>query len=156
MKITKSTLVYNLVCNAPISFVLSLAGALLASPRINWINFSLNFALSFFLAMMIGLFLPLTAIGRSFTALFHVENKTYAFNPTYRLLATFSGTVIFFFIISPCLSILNYFLIPGQSVNVVLFNFFRNLPFLFFVDFTATLLSDYPAYHLAHSLDPTF
>jgi hypothetical protein len=156
MKITKSSLVYNLACNPPISFALSLAGALLASSTINWANFAINFAISLTIAMLVGLFVPITRIGRAFTAFFHIDNRTYTHNLAYRLLATLAGTFIFFFAISPVLSVVNYFLVPGSTPLEVFLAFLRNFPLLFLIDFTATLLSDLPAYRLAHYLDPDF
>lgn len=156
MKITKSLLVYNLLTNIPVCFALSLAGALLASNTIDWLNFAINFALSFLVAMAVGLFIPLVRIGRAFTALFHVDNRTYTHNLPYRLLATLSASAIFYLAISPLLSVVNYFLVPGKTPQEVTLAFFHNLPLLFLIAFSVSLLADLPAYRLAHHLDPEF
>ena len=80
--------VYNIICNIPVCFFLCLTSAIIAASNfdswvltinlagINWGNMAINFAVAFTLAMMIGLFIPLTRIGRWFAALFHVQNDT--------------------------------------------------------------------------------
>jgi hypothetical protein len=156
MHISKSKLLYNILINIPVCFALSLAGALLSSLSIDWANLAINFAISFAMAMLIGLFVPLTAIGRSFTALFHVKNDTYTHNLPYRILATFISSCIFYFTISPVLTVANYFLIPGQDFQICLYHWLVNLPFMFLVGFLSTLISDVGAYRAAHRLDESF
>jgi hypothetical protein len=156
MAITKSSLYYNLLVNVPVCFALSLGGALVNSLTIDWANFAINYAVSFVLAMLIGLFVPLTAIGRWFTGLFHVENKTYANNLRYRLLATLISSLIFYLIISPSLTVMNYFLIGAGDPLNTLYHWLLNFPFLFLVGYTSTLISDLPAYKVAHNVDPNF
>jgi drug/metabolite transporter (DMT)-like permease len=156
MKITVSKLIYNILINIPVCFALSLAGALIVSSTIDWANFAINFSISFVMAMLIGLFVPLTAIGRWFTALFHVKNDTYTHNLPYRILATFISSCIFYFAISPVLTLTNYFLIPGQDFQTCLLHWLINLPFMFLVGFLSTLISDVGAYKAAHRIDATF
>lgn len=156
MAITRSSLVYNIIVNIPVCFSLCLASSLLNGLPIDWANFALNFSVSFVLAMLIGLFIPLGRIGRWFTALFHVDTTTYKGNLPYRLLATFISSCIFYAIISPTLTVMNYFLKGGESVQEVCYHWLLNLPFLFLVGFLSTLISDLPAYRRAHQIDPKF
>jgi hypothetical protein len=155
MKITRSLFIYNLLVNVPVCLALALAGALLGG-AINWNNFAINFAISFVLAMLIGLFVPLARIGRWFTALFKVDNTTYTGNIRYRLLATLISSLIFYLIISPVLSVTNYFLVPGESPLTIFEHWLINFPFLFLVGFLSTLISDVGAYKAAHKIDETF
>jgi hypothetical protein len=156
MKITKSSLVYNIIINIPVCFALSIFGALVNSFDINWPNFAINYAVSFVLAMAIGLFIPLMAIGRWFTGLFGVPNETYTHNLRYRLLASLISSLIFYLIISPTLTVMNYFLLGGQSVEETLLHWLVNFPFLFLIGYTSTLVSDIPAYKAAHKIDKNF
>jgi hypothetical protein len=156
MKITPSKLLYNLIVNALVCLALAFAGARLSSPAFDWVNLAINFSISFVIAMLIGLFVPLTAIGKWFTGLFRVPNKTYTGNPLYRLLATFISSCIFYFTISPVLALTNFFLLPNQDPNVCLINWLINIPLMLLVGFCSTLLSDLFGYRAAHSIDKTF
>jgi len=156
MKITTSKLVYNILVNIPVCFALGLAGALIASPTINWANLGINFAVSFTIAMLIGLFVPLTAIGRWFTGLFHIKNDTYTGNLPYRLLATFISSCIFYFIISPVSMLVNFYLVPGQTFQTCMLEWLINIPFMFLVGYLSTLISDLFGYKAAHKIDETF
>jgi hypothetical protein len=156
MKITKSSVLYNVIINLPVCFALSLFGALVNSLTIDWANFAINYAVSFVLAMAIGLFIPLTAIGRWFTGLFGIDNRTYTHNIRYRLLASLISSLIFYLIISPTLTVMNYFLLGGTSVQETVYHWLVNFPFLFLVGYTSTLISDLPAYRAAHKVDPNF
>jgi len=156
MKITLSKLIYNLIVNLLVCLALSFAGAWLSSSQINWGNLAINFSISFVIAMLIGLFVPLTAIGKWFTGLFRLPNETYTGNPPYRLLATFISSCIFYFTISPVLALTNFFLLPNQDLQACLIQWLINIPFLLLVGFGSTLLSDLFGYRAAHRIDKTF
>lgn len=155
MKITVSKVIYNLLVNIPVCLALALAGAFLGG-SFSWINLLINFAISFVLAMCIGLFIPLTAIGRWFTGLFHVRNDTYTHNLPYRLLATLISSLIFYFIISPVLMVANYFLNGGISFNEAFLNYLIDIPFMLLVGYCSTLISDLFGYKVAHRVDDSF
>lgn len=150
-----SKLVYNIICNIPVSFFLCLAAGL-SHGEIDWVNFGINFAVSFTLAMLIGMFVPLTKIGRWFTALFHVRNDTYTGNVKYRVLATLITTLIFFIIINPTLTILNFFLLKSASVYECFIDWLINIPLMIIVGFTSSFISDFVAYKAAHKIDERF
>ena len=163
-----SLVVYNIICNIPVCFFLCLTSAIIATSNfdswvltinfaeINWVNMGINFAVAFFLAMMIGLFIPLTSIGRWFAALFHVKNDTYTGNMKYRLLATLISSIIFYSIITPVLTVLNCFVLSRQGWNAALFSLIVNMPLMLLVGFVSSLLSDLTAYKVAHHIDETF
>lgn len=166
--------VYSLICDIPVSFFLCLASAITSQSNledgiltinfntIDWVNFSLNFLIALILSLLISNFMPLTAIGRWFTNLFHVPNETYTGNIRYRLLATLITTIIFFAIISPTLTVFNcvlYPLIKGTpmlSAKQALFNFVINAPILLIVGFISSLINDLAAYKAAHHIDDSF
>ena len=156
MKFFMSKLVYNIICNIPVCFFLCLAASLVHGSEIDWINFGINFAVSFILAMCIGLFIPLTSIGRWFTALFHVRNDTYTGNVQYRVLATIISTLIFFIIINPTLTILNFFLLKSQTAYECFLDWLINIPLMLIVGFTSSFISDFLAYKAAHKIDDRF
>ena len=160
--------VYNIICNIPVCFFLCLTSAIIAASNfdswvltinlagINWGNMAINFAVAFTLAMMIGLFIPLTKIGRWFAALFHVQNDTYTGNMKYRLLATLISSLIFYIIITPSLTILNCFILSNQGWNAALFSMLVNMPIMLLVGFVSSLLSDLAAFKVAHHIDNSF
>ena len=156
MKITLSKLLYNLIVNLLVCLALSFAGAVVSSTHVDWANLAINFSISFVIAMLIGLFVPLTAIGKWFTGLFHLPNNTYTGNLPYRFLATFASSFIFYFTISPVLALTNFFLLPNQDPQVCLIKWLINIPFMLFVGFSSTLLSDLFGYKAAHHIDKTF
>ncbi len=156
MRTLLSKIIYNVITNVFVCFFLCLAAALLASPTIDWVNFGINYLVSFILAMAIGLFIPLTRIGRWFTALFKVDNKTYKGNIKYRLLATFISSFIFFIIINPSLTVLNYFILHDMTVYECFMNWLINIPCMFLVGFLSSLISDFGAYQVAHKIDNNF
>lgn len=157
MKPILSKIIYNVITNIFVCFFLCLAAALLADPtQIDWVNFGINYAVSFVIAMAIGLFIPLTRIGRWFTALFKVDNKTYKGNIKYRLLATFISSFIFFIIINPTLTILNYFILHDMTVYECFMNWLINIPCMFLVGFLSSLISDFAGYQVAHKIDNNF
>ena len=173
-KFRLATFVYSVICDIPVSFFLCLASAITSQSNIesgiltinfttiDWANFGINFAIALALSLMISNFIPLTAIGRWFTALFNVPNETYAGNIRYRLLATLITTIIFFGIISPTLTIFNciiYPLIKGTPIlswKQMLFNFLINMPILLIVGFISSLINDLAAYKAAHRIDKSF
>lgn len=124
--------------------------------QIDWMNIGLNFAVAFVLAMCIGLFVPLTAIGRWFTGLFGIKNDTYTGNMKYRLLATLIVTMIYFAIISPSLTILNYLILRNMTIEECLMSWALSVPVLLLVGFVSSLISDIGAYKIAHSVDKNF
>lgn len=156
MRALLSKIIYNVITNVFVCFFLCLAAALLASPTIDWVNFGINYIVSFILAMAIGLFIPLTRIGRWFTALFKVDNKTYKGNIKYRLLATLISSFIFFIIINPSLTVLNYFILQDMTVYECFMNWLINIPCMFLVGFLSSLISDFGAYQVAHKIDSNF
>lgn len=158
MKIKKSMVVYNVLCNVPVCFFLTLASALIAGNGAildRW-NFALNYAVSFILAMLIGLFVPLTRIGRWFTGLFGVRNDTYAGNPAYRILATIVISFIFFVGINPPLTILNFLILRDCTFRECALDWLVSAPIMLLVGFFASLISDPGAYKAAHAIDKNF
>ena len=169
-----ATFVYSVVCGIPVSFFLCLSSAIVAQSdldggiltinfnTIDWANFATNFVIALALSILISNFIPLTAIGRWFTGLFHVPNETYTNNIKYRLLATLSSTIIFYLIISPTLTLVNcviYPLMKNESVmsgKQILLSMLINMPILLLVGFVASLINDLAAYKAAHHIDHTF
>ena len=111
---------------------------------------------------MISNFIPLTAIGRWFTGLFHVPNETYTGNMKYRLLATLIISFIFFIIISPTLTVINCFIYPavyGRDPlpwQQALLIFLINAPLMLLIGFISSLINDIMAFKAAHAIDHTF
>ena len=169
-----ATFIYSVVCGIPVSFFLCLSSAIVAQSdldggvltinftTIDWANFATNFVIALFLSIIISNFIPLTAIGRWFTGLFHVPNETYTGNVKYRLLATLSSTIIFYLIISPTLTLVNcviYPLIKHEAImsgKQILLSMLINMPILLLVGFVASLINDLAAYKAAHHIDHTF
>ena len=169
-----ATFVYSLICGIPVSFFLCLSSAIVSQSdfdhgiltinftTIDWLNFATNFVIALTLSILISNFIPLTAIGRWFTGLFHIPNETYTGNIKYRLLATLSSTIIFYLIISPTLTLVNcviYPLIlnePVMSGKAILVSMLINMPILLLVGFVASLINDLAAYKAAHYIDHTF
>ena len=169
MRIRLATFVYNIICNIPVCFFLCLAAAITGASRfegavliidfesITWINILWNFLVGFTIAMIIGNFVPLTKIGRWFTALFGVKNDTYTGNMPYRLLSTLIITLIFYAAITPTLTLFNYFVLkiyttPAQAG----ISFLINIPIMLLVGFVSSLLNDIAAYKVAHMIDSDF
>ena len=169
-----ATFIYSVLCGIPVSFFLCLSSAIVAQSdldggiltinfnTIDWSNFATNFVIALTLSILISNFIPLTAIGRWFTGLFHVPNETYTGNVKYRLLATLSSTVIFYLIISPTLTLVNcviYPLIKNEAVmsgKQILLSMLINMPILLLVGFVASLINDLAAYKAAHFIDHSF
>ena len=169
-----ATFIYSVVCGIPVSFFLCLSSAIVAQSdldggvltinfnTIDWANFATNFVIALALSIMISNFIPLTAIGRWFTGLFHVPNETYTGNVKYRLLATLSSTIIFYLIISPTLTVVNCIIYPLtknepiMSGKQILLSMLINMPILLLVGFVASLINDLAAYKAAHHIDHTF
>lgn len=169
-----SLFVYSLICDIPVSFFLCLASAISAQSdyeagvltisfaTIDWINMLTNFVIALILSLLISNFIPLTAIGRWFTALFGVPNETFTGNVKYRLLSTLITSFIFFIIISPTLTVINCFIYPaingddplpwGQALII----FLINTPLMLLVGFVSSLINDIMAFKAAHSIDHTF
>lgn len=174
MKFRLSLFVYSLICDIPVSFFLCLASAISAQTDFNsgvltisfvtidWLNMAINFVIALVLSLLISNFIPLTAIGRWFTALFGVPNDTYTNNIKYRLLATLIISFIFFSIISPILTVVNSFVLPAiQGKDPLtwqqgLFIFVVNAPLMLLVGFISSLLNDIVAFKAAHAIDDTF
>ena len=169
-----ATFIYSVVCGIPVSFFLCLSSAIVAQSdldggiltinfnTIDWANFATNFVIALALSILISNFIPLTAIGRWFTGLFHVPNETYTNNIKYRLLATLSSTIIFYLIISPTLTLVNCVIYPlmknepVMSGKQILLSMLINMPILLLVGFVASLINDLAAYKAAHHIDHTF
>lgn len=122
----------------------------------NWLNLLWNFLTGFTIAMVVGNCLPLTNIGRWFTALFHVRNDTYAGNMKYRLLATLIITLIYYCTITPALTLLNWLLGVYTNGAQAGYSFLINLPLMLIVGFVSSLINDIGAYKVAHMIDSDF
>jgi hypothetical protein len=105
--------------------------------------------------MIIGVFVPLTAIGRWFTGLFGVKNDTYTGNVPYRLLATLITSIIYYIVITPTLSLLNYFVFHTTTIEQMFITMGLSAPIMILVGFTSSLISDVFAFKVAHRVDPT-
>ena len=169
MRIKVATFVYCLICNIPVCFFLCLAASIIGATdfrsgvltidfnSIVWLNMLYNFLVGFTIAMLVGMFVPLTKIGRWFTALFHVRNDTYTGNMPYRLLATLIITLIYYVAITPALTLFNYFILkiyttPEQAFASMLVN----IPIMLLVGFVSSLINDIGAYKVAHMIDSDF
>ena len=169
MRIKVATFVYCLICNIPVCFFLCLAASIIGATDFNsgiltinfnnivWLNMLYNFLVGFTIAMLVGMFVPLTKIGRWFTGLFHVKNDTYTGNMPYRLLATLIITLIYYVCITPSLTLFNYFVLkiyttPEQAFASMLVN----IPIMLLVGFVSSLLNDIGAYKVAHMIDSDF
>ena len=167
-KAKMALLVYSIVCNIPVCFFLCFFSSIsaassfsdgvltIAFKSMSFRDFAINFGVSFVLAMIIANTIPLTRIGRWFTALFKVKNDTYTGNMQYRLLATLITSFIFFIIISPTLTILNCFILYQKSWETAIFTFLINTPLMLLVGFVSSLISDITAYKAAHRIDSSF
>ena len=169
MKIKVATFVYCLICNIPVCFFLCLAAAIVGASDIEagtltinfneivWLNMLYNFLVGFTIAMLVGMFVPLTRIGRWFTALFHVKNDTYTGNMPYRLLATLIITLIYYVAITPTLTLFNYFVLHVYPTPLqALVSMLINIPIMLLVGFVSSLINDVAAYKVAHMIDSDF
>ncbi len=167
MKWKWSVVIYSAICNIPVCFFLCLTNSIIAASTfsehtlivkfsdISWSVFAINYVVSFLLAMCIGVFIPLTKIGRWFTALFHVKNDTYTGNVPYRLLATLITSIIYYLIISPTLALMNYFIFHSTTIEQTLLNLAISAPLMLLVGFVSSLISDIFAFKVAHKVDPS-
>ena len=169
MKIRVATFVYCLICNIPVCFFLCLAAAIVGASDIEagtltinfneivWLNMLYNFLVGFTIAMLVGNLVPLTKIGRWFTALFHVKNDTYTGNMPYRLLATLIITLIYYVAITPTLTLFNYFILKIYTTPLqALVSMLINIPIMLLVGFVSSLINDVAAYKVAHMIDEDF
>ena len=169
MKIKIATFVYCLICNIPVCFFLCLAASIVGASNfeagtltivfkdINWLNMLWNFLVGFTIAMIIGMFVPLTKIGRWFAGLFHVRNDTYTGNMPYRLLATLIITIIYYVALTPTLTLFNYFVLHIYNTpNQAFFSMLLNIPIMLLVGFVSSLINDIGAYKVAHLIDSDF
>ncbi len=167
-KILQAKLVYLIICNVPVCFFLCIASSVsgvtditkgvitISLNEIMWLNFIYNFIVSFVCAMAIGMFVPLTQIGRWFTSLFKVDNKTYTHNMPYRLLSTLIITCIYYAGITPVSTIFNVFILKTMSLEQSFISWIINIPLMLLVGFVSSLISDIAAYKIAHSIDSNF
>ena len=155
MKITKSKFIYNIIANSLVCLFLCLGSALLAG-KFDVANFFINFGVSFTIAMMIGLFIPLVKIGKWFTRLFKVDDKTYTGNIKYRVLATISTTIIYFIIINPFLAILNAIILGDLTWHECFLTWLINIPAMLIIGFISSLIADIFAYKAAKRIDENF
>ena len=169
MKIKTATFVYCLLCNIPVCFFLCLAASIIGASdfeagtliinfnNIVWLNMLYNFLVGFTIAMVVGMCVPLTKIGRWFTALFHVKNDTYTGNMPYRLLATLIITCIYYIAITPTLTLFNYFVLHIYTTPTQAFvSMLINIPIMLLVGFVSSLINDVMAYKVAHMIDADF
>ena len=107
--------------------------------------------------MCVGMFVPLTRIGRWFAGLFHVRNDTYTGNMPYRLLATLIITLIYYVAITPALTLFNFFVLHIYTTASQAFaSMLVNIPIMLLVGFVSSLLNDIGAYKVAHLIDSDF
>ena len=169
MKIKLATFVYCLICNIPVCFFLCLAAAIVGASDfdkgtliitftdMNWLNILYNFLVGFTIAMLVGMFVPLTRIGRWFAHLLHVRNDTYTGNMPYRLLATLIITLIYYVAITPALTLFNYFILHVYTTGTqALVSMLINIPIMLLVGFVSSLINDVGAYKVAHMIDSDF
>ncbi|HBF68405.1 MAG TPA: hypothetical protein DDW20_03690 [Firmicutes bacterium] len=169
MKIKGSGIIYSLLCNLPVCLFLTLTSTLIGCTdlqsgilsidfnQINWGIFFINYGLSYLLANTIGIFVPLSLIGKWFTGLFHVKNDTYTGNAPYRLLATLAISIVYYLGITPVSSLFNYFVFNTfNSIDQLLLNMLMSMPLMLLVGFTSSLISDIFAFKVAHKIDPEF
>lgn len=161
-----ASIVYCTLCNIPVCFLLCLTSAISAATdiadhvmtidfnTISWLSVGMNFLVAYVIAMCVGLFVPITRIGRWFTALFGVKNDTYTGNVPYRLLATLIATLIYYLAITPALTVLNYFVLRSQTAAQALINMLINLPLMLLIGFVSSLISDIFAFRVAHHINP--
>ncbi len=159
MNFSKSNIVYNLLLNLPVTFMLTLTAQFLTNGgfKVIWTDFLINFAISYPIAMSIGLIVPLVWIGRWFTALFGVKNDTYTHNILYRLLATFIASVVYSCILSPISYLINRLIFdPSYPIGKYAVDCLRTIPVMIGIGFLSSLIFDIPAYKVAHKIDPNF
>lgn len=162
-----SVVIYCAICNIPVCFFLCLTSSIIACSNIkdniltinfnsmDWLAFWMNYVVAFVLAMCIGIFIPLTQIGRWFTGLFHIKNETYTGNVPYRLLATLIITLIYYAIITPTLTLLSVLAFKSATWDKALITMAISFPIMIVVGFTSSLISDIFAFKVAHHYDPT-
>lgn len=162
-----SVVIYSAICNIPVCFFLCLTSSIIACSTIgdnkliinfgslDWLAFWMNYVVAFVLAMCIGIFVPLTDIGRWFTALFHVKNDTYTGNVPYRLLSTLICTLIYYLVITPTLTLISVLGFKTATWNQALITMAISFPIMIIVGFTSSLISDIFAFKIAHHYDPT-
>ena len=169
MRIKVASFVYCLICNIPVCFFLCLAASITGASSfkagvleihfndIQWLNMLWNFLVGFTIAMVVGTFVPLTKIGRWFTALFGVKNDTYTGNMPYRLLSTLIITLIYYVCITPTLTLFNYFVLKIYTTPEQCgISFLINIPIMLLVGFVSSLINDIAAYKVAHMIDSDF
>ena len=169
MRIKVATFVYCLICNIPVCFFLCLASSIIGASDFDswtltihfndivWLNMLYNFLVGFTIAMCVGMFVPLTKIGRWFTALFHVRNDTYTGNMPYRLLATLIITLIYYVAITPALTLFNFYVLKIYTTATQAFvSMLVNIPIMLLVGFVSSLINDIGAYKVAHMIDSDF
>ncbi|MCQ2793238.1 MAG: hypothetical protein MJ221_02280 [Bacilli bacterium] len=162
-----SVVIYCAICNIPVCFFLCLTSSIIAASTIgdrklvidfasiNWLSMWINYGIAFVLAMCIGVFVPLTDIGRWFTGLFHIKNDTYTGNVPYRLLSTLIISCIYYIVITPTLTLLSVLVFKSSSWDRALISMAINCPIMILVGFTSSLISDIFAFKVAHHIDPT-
>ena len=159
MKISKKAiLVYAFLCNIPVSFFLCLAANLMAHEgQVDWLDFAFNYSISLPIAVLISIFIPLVTIGRKVTKTLGVDNETFTHNISYRLIATFVYTCIFFIILNPTLTLINSMMYHSwKPLAEFLFIWMRGIPLMLIVGFVSSLIFDIPAYKVVHKIDPNF
>ena len=159
---------YSVCCNIPVCLALTFTSCIINVTSLdnlvftvnlnnfNWLSFATNLVLAFILAMIVSLCVPITLIGRWFTALFKVKNDTYEGNMKYRLLATFIASIIFYLAITPTLGLINYFVFEQTDFLKFIVLLIINMPLMLIVGFVSTLINDVFAYKVARAIDNNF
>ena len=155
-KIFLAKLTYALICNLFMSFLINMTGSLLVNVNVDWKIFGINFAISYVIGIFISMFIPLVTIGKWFTARFNVDNETYTSNIKYRLLASLIISLIYFVVLNPTITTLDYFLCNIQDGYAYFLDWCWQAPIILVTSYCYSIGSDYVAYHLAHLVDNRF
>ena len=102
------------------------------------------------------MFVPLMTIGKWFTAKFKVDNETFTSNIRYRLLACLIITLIYFVVLNPTITTLDYFLCHIENGLDYFISWCWQAPIILVTSYIYSIGSDYIAYHIAHLVDKRF
>lgn len=147
METTFGKLLYNILISLPIAFCLAFVGEIMDG-SIDWLYVLINFSISFVMSILIGLFVPLSSIGAWFTKLCHGTPDNYKGNIKYRLLSTLAISIVYFIILNPTATFINFVILGNTTDFGKLFiDWSINIIPMFLTGFLSTLPSDYLAFH---------
>lgn len=147
-------IIYLTLVDAAVSFALAISSQIMSGP-IDWGMLWINFGVAISISIIIGMCLPLTSIGKKFTALFKVKTDTYENNISYRLLSTAAISFTYFIILNPALCVLNVWIYHKVDFGTYMISFAINVIPLFLVGFLTSLVADYPVFHICRKIDHT-